>query len=142
MAAGESGADERDEWENGTERDDFDGIAEQPAAKGNADDDFEPVDAAASGPTLAEHLHQQLLGLRLADEDRAAVMALIESLDDDGYLADPLDQIAARVVPIALSRQHLELLARRGVKRLCVATGAHETPLLDAQALTLPCEPT
>ncbi len=93
----EFGAVERDEWENGTERDDFDGIAEQPAAMRSADDDFEPADAAAFGPTLAEHLQQQLLGMRLGDEDRAAVMALIESLDDDGWLADPLEEIGARL---------------------------------------------
>jgi RNA polymerase sigma-54 factor len=196
--AAEFGAVERDEWENGTERDDFDGIAEQPAAQGN-DDDFEPVDAAALGPTLAEHLHRQLLGMRLADEDRAAVMALIESLDDDGYLADPLDEIGARLaadldldgdaearenlmsrlrcalgwlqsmepagvgaanlgeclvlqlrerpagpardLAIAISRQHLELLARRDVKRLCAATGADEATLREAQALIVACEP-
>ncbi len=85
---------ERDDWENGTERDDFDGIAELPAAAAVGDDDFEPTDSADAGPTLAEHLHRQLLGMRLSDEDRAAVVALIESLDEDGWLADTLDEIA------------------------------------------------
>ena len=40
------------------------------------------------------HLRAQLPGLRLADADAAAVLLLIESLDADGYLADPLEEIA------------------------------------------------
>ena len=35
--------------------------------------------------------------MRLAPADAAAVLVLIDSLDDDGYLADPLEDIAARL---------------------------------------------
>jgi RNA polymerase sigma-54 factor len=35
--------------------------------------------------------------MRLADEDAAAVLVLIDSLNEDGYLADPLDEIAERL---------------------------------------------
>jgi RNA polymerase sigma-54 factor len=35
--------------------------------------------------------------MRLAEDDRAALEVLIESLDGDGYLADPLDEIAERL---------------------------------------------
>ena len=35
--------------------------------------------------------------MRLSDADAAAVLVLIDSLDDDGYLADSLEEIAARL---------------------------------------------
>ncbi|MEK8026407.1 RNA polymerase factor sigma-54 [Pseudaquabacterium rugosum] len=94
------GATERDDWENGTERDDFDGIRELPSGNtgsGSGDDDFEPIESADQGPTLQDHLRRQLLGMRLSEEDQAAVLVLIESLDEDGYLGDPLAEIAERL---------------------------------------------
>jgi RNA polymerase sigma-54 factor len=100
----EFGTTEREDWSNGTEADDFDGIHETPSLAGSGssnaatgDDDFEPQERSVHGPTLAEHLAQQLAGMRLSPEDRAAVQVLIESLDDDGYLADALEDIAAQL---------------------------------------------
>lgn len=100
----EYGATEREDWANGTEGDDFDGIRETPSLTGSGagssgDDDFEPQERNLHGPTLAEHLARQLAGMRLTPEDRAAVQVLIESLNEDGYLADPLQEIAAQLVP-------------------------------------------
>jgi RNA polymerase sigma-54 factor len=98
--AAEFGTTERDDWENGTERDDFDGIRELPASggtqSGDNDDDFERQnrDAAIS---LEDHLRGQLSSLRLSGEDAAAVLVLIESLNEDGYLADSLEEIAERL---------------------------------------------
>jgi RNA polymerase sigma-54 factor len=40
-------------------------------------------------------LHHQALGLRLSEEDRAALYFLIESLNDDGYLEDSLIELAS-----------------------------------------------
>ena len=51
----EFGSTERDDWENGTERDDFDGIRELPtsgSASAGGDDDREPTESGDSGPTL------------------------------------------------------------------------------------------
>jgi len=95
----EFGATEREDWENGTEREDFDGIRETPS-KGAAPegDDLDPMERSSAGVSLQQHLHDQLRGMRLSDTDRAAVMVLIESLDEDGYLADPLDEIAERLL--------------------------------------------
>jgi RNA polymerase sigma-54 factor len=101
ISAGDFGTPERTDWENGTEGDDFDGIRELPslagsgAGAGSGDDDFEPQDRRAAAQSLADHLRAQLPGLRLSAQDAAAVLALIESLDADGYLADPLEEIAA-----------------------------------------------
>ncbi len=194
----EFGTTEREDWENGTERDDFDGILEAPAARGDADsDEFEAHERSSSYTTLQDHLRSQLLGMRLSPEDMAAVLALIESLDDDGYLADTIEEIAqrltqdaddppsalaemierlrcalkwlqnleplgvgardlpecltlqlralprseAQMVAIIICKQHLELLARRDVKKLMAATGADEALLKEAQALIVALEP-
>jgi RNA polymerase sigma-54 factor len=48
-------------------------------------------------PSLEDHLRGQLSGLRLDELDAAAVEVLIESLNGDGYLADPLEEIAAQL---------------------------------------------
>ncbi len=95
----ELGTTEREDWENGTERDDFDGISESPARQSQGDDDSDPLERNSLSITLQEHLRQQLLGTRLSDEDMAAVDMLIESLNEDGYLADTLEEIAASLLP-------------------------------------------
>ena len=201
VSADEFGATARDDWENGTEGDDFDGIRELPSSSpagtgsNDSDGDFEPQDHRSAGTSLADHLHAQVAGLRLCPEDAAAVRVLIESLDGDGYLADTLDEIAeplsagldederddlmsrlrcalhwlhrlepagvgarslseclalqvrllpdseARRVAIVVCEQHLELLARRDLKKLGAATGADEHLLREAQSLIVACEP-
>ena len=97
----EFGTTEREDWENGTEADDFDGIRETPGATGSAgsDDDEggEAQDRRSAGVSLQEHLRGQVAGMRLGDDDLAALNVLIESLDGDGYLADPLEEIGARL---------------------------------------------
>jgi RNA polymerase sigma-54 factor len=192
----EYGATEREDWENGTERDDFDGIRETPSAAGsgsNADDDFDGQDRNPQAPSLQEHLREQLLGMRVSAEDAAAITVLIESLDDDGYLADPLEEIAAelasdpeqqeeilerlqcamkwlqnmeplgvgarnlgecltlqlraqerceaQMIAIIICKQHLDLLARRDMKKLMAATGADEELIKQAQTLIVALEP-
>ncbi len=193
----EFGATEREDWENGTERDDFDGIRETPSAAGSAsgdNDEFDPQDRNPVSQTLQEFLRDQLPGMRLSPEDAAALHVLIESLDDDGYLADPLEEIAsllvgddeearedllerlqcalkwlqsmeppgvgarslsecltlqlrllerseAQAIAIIVCKQHLDLLARRDMKKLVAATGADEALLKEAQAIITSLEP-
>ena len=202
------GGTERDDWENGTERDDFDGIRELPSqssstgsGSGSGDDDYEPIESADMGITLQDHLRRQLLGMRLSPEDAAAVMVLIESLNEDGYLADTLEDIAeklafgmglegdaaaeereelsdslrcalkwlqsfeptgvgasglgdcialqlrdgpdcpAKAAAIQICRKHLDLLARKDIKKLMTATGASDETLRAAETLIKACEP-
>jgi len=192
----EFGTTEREDWENGTERDDFDGIREQPSsgnASNNDNDEFEAQDRNPVGQTLQEFLRDQLPGMRLSPEDAAALHVLIESLDDDGYLADALEDIAAeladgeeqreellerlqcalkwlqsmeppgvgarslgeclclqlrlrerseaQMIAIIVCKSHLDLLARRDMKKLIAATGADEALLKEAQALIVALEP-
>ena len=197
------GTTERDDWENGTEREDFDGIREMPSSAtsgtgSGGDDDFEPQDRSAQAPSLQDHLRGQLAGMRLPEQDAAAVHVLIESLTDDGYLDGTLEDIAERVadslglhsaearehlhdqlrcglkwlqsmeppgvgatclgeclalqlrqgpacdvrqVAIAICEAHLELLARRDMRKLATATGADEATVKAAQGLIVACEP-
>lgn len=197
LSGDDFGGTEREDWANGTEGDDFDGIRELPSHAGSgSDEDGERENQESAGISLAEHLAQQLAGLTLSTEDRAALQVLIESLDEDGYLADPLDELAAalagpdasaedreellellrialallqsldpagigarglseclvlqlrmqpanraRAVAIQICQQHLELLAKRDMRRLMLETGADETLLREAQALITRLEP-
>ena len=89
------GMTEREDWANGTEGDDFDGIRETTTRQAaDSDEQHEGAERVGEGPSLPEHLRAQLPGLRLSPEDAMALLLLIDSLDDDGYLADSLDDIA------------------------------------------------
>jgi RNA polymerase sigma-54 factor len=59
---------------------------------GSDDDDFLPQQIATS--TLRDHLNGQLALLNLPLRDRHIVTALIDALDEDGYLPTPLEEIA------------------------------------------------
>ena len=58
-------------------------------------DEADATELARSQESLTAFLHRQALALRLSDIDRAALYFLIESLNDDGYLDDPLEDLAA-----------------------------------------------
>ena len=186
--------------------DDGDGLADpsgtRAAGAAPEDDDSDWSERSSPAESLPDHLRRQLLGMRLAPEDMLLVEALIDSLDEDGYLADPLEEIAdrlaesleadpgdsdealreevldrlrcalgwlqslepcgvgardlgeclvlqlreldateARRVALRICQGHLELLARRDMKKLVVATGADEDDIRDAQALIVTLEP-
>ena len=63
-------------------------------ASGDDDETASAADLARALVSLQDHLHEQARCLRLSDEDAAALLFLIESLDDDGYLSDPLSELA------------------------------------------------
>jgi RNA polymerase sigma-54 factor len=62
---------------------------------GDGDGEVEASDLSSPHVSLQDHLHRQALALRLSAEDRAALRFLIESLNDDGWLEDPLEDLAA-----------------------------------------------
>ncbi|TAK83608.1 MAG: RNA polymerase factor sigma-54 [Aquabacterium sp.] len=194
----EFGATEREDWENGTEHEDFDGIRETPASRQIGDEDSDPLERTGVSESLQEYLRVQLRGMRLSPADAAAVDMLIDSLDEDGYLSDPLEEIAQQLAPglaeadpdafddvlsqlrcglrwlqslepvgvgaanlseclilqlkafprseaqaiaILICKSHLDLLAKRDIKKLTAATGADEALLKEAQALIVGLEP-
>jgi RNA polymerase sigma-54 factor len=66
-----------------------------PEGYGSPREDDEYPQLAADNPSLREHLGTQLTLTQLADRDRTLVTLVIESLDEDGYLAQDLGEIQA-----------------------------------------------
>jgi len=73
----------------------LDWIADAAPSGGGRDDgeesDFPQI--AADSPTLREHLLSQLSLTNLEARDRSIVAVLIEALDEDGYLTQPLEEL-------------------------------------------------
>jgi len=115
---GEFSEDGTPSWEgDGTTEtvpDDGEWGGEAPAARRNAAGDEDEVDAtelARGNESLPSWLHRQALALRLGEEDRVALLYLIESLNDDGYLEESLEAMAQGLAPDDLEQQE-ELLHR------------------------------
>ena len=87
-----------------------DGIA--PASGAHDGDDTEVSELARSHESLTDFLHRQALSLRLSDVDMAALRFLIESLNDDGYLDEPLESLAASLAGADDPEQLEELVHR------------------------------
>ncbi len=90
--AGERGTDDRGADDFGNEQADWNtggGTAH------STDDEEETYPEQAAGQaSLREYLHSQLAVSSLDGKDRRVVGLLIEALDENGYLAQPLEEIA------------------------------------------------
>ncbi|BAL95858.1 RNA polymerase factor sigma-54 [Rubrivivax gelatinosus] len=76
--------DDRDMWH-----------ADGPGSTRRAEDgEISAMEMMAVETTLNMHLHEQLNVLPLEPRDRALAQAIVESLDDDGYLRTPLEEVA------------------------------------------------
>jgi RNA polymerase sigma-54 factor len=62
------------------------------------DDDIDSGETQAASTSLREHLGAQVAMTQLPDRERALVGFLIEALDDDGYLTQPLDELVDLLV--------------------------------------------
>jgi RNA polymerase sigma-54 factor len=60
-----------------------------------SDDDGEAPQTAPEFVTLREHLLGQLPLMQLSDRDKRIVAYLIDNLDDDGFIKDALEELAA-----------------------------------------------
>jgi len=77
------------------------------APEDDEDREFQPSDAASMG--LRRHLLDQLSLTPMPERDRRLVALLIESLDEDGYLAVSLDELADMLpAELDLDRRELE----------------------------------
>lgn len=61
----------------------------------NTDSDITALDLMCADVGLRQHLHGQINLLPLSTRDHVLACAVIESLDDDGYLRSPLEEIAS-----------------------------------------------
>ncbi len=81
-----------------------DGWNETSAAPGETpwnseDDERQQEYQDGRGETLQQHLQWQLEMARLEDRERAIGRAIIDAINDDGYLTEPFDAIAATLKP-------------------------------------------
>jgi RNA polymerase sigma-54 factor len=70
------------------------------------------IEMMAAEASLNEHLHGQLKVLPLPPRDLALARAIVESLDDDGYLRTPLEDLVALAAfdpPVLLQEIHIAL---------------------------------
>lgn len=63
----------------------------------DGDDDGEYGQVAAAEPSLIEHLTRQLALLSLSTRDRQLATAILGHLNEEGYLADSLEEIATEI---------------------------------------------
>lgn len=96
---------ERDEPEVETEW----ASGEYSAPRGDSGRDRAMEAAAAEAPTLQDHLGEQLNLTRLEGLGRLAAEAVIQGLDDDGYLAEPLEQLCEGLVDLGSEQQRSEM---------------------------------
>jgi RNA polymerase sigma-54 factor len=110
---------------------------------GDDDEEGDRSFSAADLPTLREHLSTQLSLTNLGTRDRIFVGLLIDALDDDGYLTQPLEEIAtmlpaeadADIEDLAIALRHLQNMEPAGV-------GARSpSECLCLQLLSMPEEP-
>jgi len=113
-------------------------------------EDGEHAQIAADAPTLRAHLLSQIALKNLSARDRQLVALLIDSLDDDGYLTQSLEELAALLPAeleidldeLQIALRHLQHLEPAGVGArslgeclaLQLATLPQDTPHL-AEAL-------
>jgi RNA polymerase sigma-54 factor len=140
--AGESGSESSPAQDSFSAEGDW--FAEAGTGAGSRDDsedsDFPQV--AADAPSLREHLLEQLTLTQLEQRDRNLVAFLIEALDDDGYLTQPLEELV-QMIPeelqieledLQIALQHLQHLDPTGVG----ARSCAECLALQLQALPEP----
>jgi RNA polymerase sigma-54 factor len=71
------------------------GSAQTSPAGQHSDSDFDPLGGLSSATSLTEHLKHQAQHLRLTPTDAASLDFLIESLNERGFLIEPLEELAA-----------------------------------------------
>ena len=110
------------------------------------DDDLDSGETQAASVSLREHLGAQVAMTQLPDRERALVGFLIEALNDDGYLTQPLDELIDLLVSdddelrealleeLGIALRHLQNLDPPGIG----ARNAHECLALQLNCLP-PC---
>jgi RNA polymerase sigma-54 factor len=85
-----------------------DGGSSGGGARDDSDENSDYSQVAAESPNLREHLHRQLTLTKLEPRDRNLVGFLIEALDEDGYLTQPLEELV-QILPEELQMEPEEL---------------------------------
>lgn len=80
------------------------------------DEEVSAADLATPHRSLQDHLHEQVLGLRLNDDERGALIFLIESLNEDGYLDEALQDLALALWTVRARLEPTEVAAHNGAR--------------------------
>jgi RNA polymerase sigma-54 factor len=111
-----------DEAQQAEPREDWD--ADQAAVwRGPEDDEGDRTFVAPNQPSLRDHLYAQLSLTNLDRRDRALIGMLIDALDEDGYLTQSLEDVAAMIPPeaeadvedLAIALRHLQNFEPTGI---------------------------
>ena len=110
-----------------------------PRTGNNDDEDSDRAFVAPESTSLRHHLVEQLSLTNLDRRDRALIAMLIDALDDDGYLTQPLEEIAELLPPevdadiedLGIALRHLQNMEPAGVG----ARSPSECLLLQIRAL-------
>ena len=125
--AQERATSDEDEVRQGSERDeegiDWSNVGTGASAKRDDDDDVDFQEFQAAELSLREHLDQQVALSPLNDRDRALVRFIIEAIDDDGYLYQPLEELLELLPPefaidldeLSIALHHVQSLDPAGV---------------------------
>src|ERR671929_217890 len=118
-------------------------LMENPALEREDIEEGERSFATPDTPTLRDHLHAQLSLTNLSARDRGFVALLIDALDDDGYLTQSLEEIAALLPPEAEAAPEELSIALRHLQHFEPAGVGARSPseCLCLQLKTLPEEP-
>ncbi|MDR0578604.1 MAG: RNA polymerase factor sigma-54 [Candidatus Accumulibacter sp.] len=123
------------------------GYANSSGSFDDDDNDFQDVQAAAI--SLRDHLSWQLGLMGLPARDRSLVQCLIDALDDDGYLTQPLGELAESLPPeleidpdeLQIALCHLQNFDPTGVgarsAQECLALQLRALPASETRTLAL-----
>lgn len=136
-AMGEDSAGQADDFDRDTWQ--MSGSSSRPTGDGETS----IIDLMADHASLRQHLHTQLNVMHLSERDLLIARVIVESIDDDGYLREDLDELRSLcdidpppdMADMQRALGHVQMLEPAGIGARCVA----ETLLiqLDQQ----PCQP-
>ncbi len=112
--------------EAGSDRGDADwqpDFSATPRSSGDNDEEGDRAFVAPETRSLRDHLYSQLSLTNLERRDRALLGMLIDALDDDGYMTQPLDEIAEMLPPeadadiedLGIALRHLQNMEPAGI---------------------------
>lgn len=144
---GEAGkANDREDNEEGI---DWSNVGSGAQAKRDDDDDTDFQEFQAAELSLRDHLDEQVALSPLSDRDRALVRFIIEALDDDGYLHQPLEELLELLPPeldidldeLSIALRHVQHLDPAGIgarsPQECLSLQLRAMPETPTQMLAL-----
>jgi len=128
---------------------DWSSVGTGASSRSEDDEDVDYQEFQAAGISLRDHLDQQIALSPLSDHDRALVRFIVEALDDDGYLHQPLEELLELLPPesgieledLSIALHHVQNLEPAGIgarsPQECLALQLRTLPDCATRALAL-----